>query len=82
MKSTVHLILPYMLLGMVVFIHGGSYEQDFVAEDGCDVHPFKDADFNAGIAVALPTQAILDLCIRAQRRGGDCAEIEEKKEAN
>jgi hypothetical protein len=78
-EATTHLILPYMLLGMIIFIHGGSYEQDFVVEDDSDVHPLKDADFNAGIAVALPTQAILDLLNSGPAKEGRMREIENKR---
>jgi hypothetical protein len=53
--NTTHLILPYLLLGMIIFIHGGNYAQDFVSEDDSNgVHPMKDVEFNAGIAIALP----------------------------
>jgi hypothetical protein len=59
--SASHLIFPYLLLGMFIYFHGGNYLQDFVAEDDSEIHPSKDADFNAGIGVALPISVITDL---------------------
>jgi hypothetical protein len=78
-QTRVHLILPYMLLGMMIYSHGGNYTQDFVCESDGDVHPFKDADFNAGMAVALPVQLILDLLNSASAKAARIREIEEKK---
>jgi hypothetical protein len=78
-KPREHLILPYMLLGMMIYSHGGNYTQDFVSESDSDVHPFKDADFNAGMAVALPVQLILDLLNSDSVKAARMREIEERK---
>jgi hypothetical protein len=80
-KSRTHLILPYLLLGMIVFFHGGNYSQDFVSEDDSDVHPLKDVEFNAGIAVALPISEVTDLLDSDQARRARMDEIEERKTA-
>jgi hypothetical protein len=81
-KRRQHLIMPYYLLGMIIFIHGGSYAQDFVSEADSDIHPLKDVEFNAGIAVALPVSAILDLLNSKQVKEVRMAELVEKKRAS
>ena len=77
-KNTTYLILPYILLGMIIFFHGGSYGQDFVSEDDSDIHPLKDVEFNAGIAVALPITAIVDLLESGAAKEARMKEIDEK----
>jgi hypothetical protein len=78
-SSTTHLIFPYLLLGMIIFIHGGSYPHDFVSEDDTSVHPREDAEFNAGIAVALPVAAIIDLLNSPKAKEARVREIEKKR---
>ncbi len=78
-KSTVHLILPYLLLGMIIYYHGGNYSQDFVAEGEGEIHALKDVDFNAGIAVALPVGLIIDLLDSATVKEQRMAEITQKR---
>lgn len=78
-KSTTHLILPYMLLGVIIFSHGGNYAQDFVSESDSDIHPLKDVEFNAGIAVALPIQLVIDLLNSDKAKALRMKEIEEKR---
>jgi hypothetical protein len=73
------LIFPYLLLGMFIYFHGGNYLQDFVAEDDSEIYPLKDADFNAGIGVALPISVITDLLDSDLAKEGRMKEIEEKK---
>ena len=77
--SATHLILPYLLLGMIIFVHGGNYAQDFVSEDDSDVHPLSDAEFNAGIAIALPISIIIDLLNSDAAKEARMKEIDEKK---
>jgi hypothetical protein len=78
-KSTTHLVLPYLLLGMIIFIHGGNYSQDFVSEDDSEIYPLQDAEFNAGIAVALPISAITDLLNSDKAKEGRMDEIRKKQ---
>jgi len=53
-------VLPYRLVGMVLGSHANNYASDFISENDTDIQPLKDADFNAGISVALPATDILD----------------------
>lgn len=53
-------ILPYFLLGMILGSHSGQYVNDFISEKDTDIDFIRDADFNAGISVALPALDILD----------------------
>jgi len=64
---------------MFIYFHGGNYLQDFVAEDDSEIHPLKDADFNAGIGVALPVSVITDLLDSDIAKEARMKEIEEKK---
>jgi hypothetical protein len=80
--SSTHLILPYLLLGMIVFTHGGNYLHDFVSEDDSSVHPLRDVEFNAGISVALPVSIIIDLLDSELAKEARMKEIEEKKGGN
>lgn len=74
-----HLILPYLLLGMFIYVHGGNYPHDFVAEDDSEIHPLKDADFNAGIGIALPVSVIIDLLNSDMAKEARMKEVEEKR---
>jgi hypothetical protein len=78
-RNTTHLILPYLLLGMFIYFHGGNFPQDFVAEDDSEIHPLKDVDFNAGIGITLPVSVITDLLNSDIAKEGRVKEIEEKK---
>jgi hypothetical protein len=77
-KSTTHLILPYLLMGMIIYMHGGNYNQDFVSEDDSNVHPLHDVEFNAGIAIALPISVIIDLLNSDAAKKARMKEIEAK----
>jgi len=77
--STSHLILPYLLLGVFIYFHGGNYLQDFVAEDDSEIHPLKDADFNSGIGVALPVSLIIELLNSTEAKESRMKEVNEKK---
>ena len=74
-----HFIMPYFLLGMIIFTHGGNYAPDFVSEDDTDVHPLKDVEFNAGISVALPVSAITELLNSDRVAEPRMKELEEKR---
>lgn len=78
-NSTTHLVLPYLLLGMIIFIHGGNYSQDFVSEEDSTIHPLQDVEFNAGIAVALPVSVITDLLNSDEAREARIKEIDDKR---
>jgi len=54
-------LVPYALIGMVLGSHSGKYASDFVESDNEENLISKDADFNAGISVALPIQIVLDV---------------------
>jgi hypothetical protein len=54
------LVMPYLLVGMVLGSHSGQYAEDFLSEDDSDIKPPKDADFNAGISVAMTAEDIVD----------------------
>jgi hypothetical protein len=77
--NTTHLILPYLLLGMFISFHGGNYLQDFVVEEDSEIHPLKDADFNAGIGVALPVSVIIDLLNSTAAKEARMKEVEAKR---
>ena len=64
---------------MIIFFHGGNYAQDFVSEDDSSVHPLHDVEFNAGIAVALPVSAIIDLLNSEAAKEARVKEIDEKR---
>jgi hypothetical protein len=74
-----HLIFPYLLIGMFIYFHGGNFSQDFVAEDDSEIHPLKDADFNAGIGVALPVSLIIDLLDSDKAKAARMVEIDRKR---
>jgi hypothetical protein len=76
--NTTHLILPYVLIGMLIFIHGGNYGHDFVSEADSNIHPLADAEFNAGIAVAVPVSAIIELLNSDTAKDARMKEIEKK----
>jgi len=78
-RSKTHLILPYLLLGIFIYFHGGNYSQDFVSEDDSEIHPLKDADFNAGIGIALPVSLIVDLLNSPIVKDARMKELEAKK---
>jgi hypothetical protein len=77
--NTIHLIFPYLLLGMIIFIHGGNYAQDFISEQDSDIHALQDVEFNAGIAIALPVSAIIDLLNSDETKEARMQEIEKKR---
>ena len=64
---------------MIIFIHGGNYSQDFVSEEDSTIHPLQDAEFNAGIAVALPVSVITDLLNSDEAKEARIKEIDEKR---
>jgi hypothetical protein len=78
-QTKVQLALPYLLLGIIIFSHGWNYAQDFVSESEGDIHPLTDVEFNAGIAVALPVQLIIDLLNSDSAREARMKEIEAKR---
>jgi hypothetical protein len=53
-------VTPYLLIGMVVSAHGGQYSSDFTGDEATENIISKDADFNAGLSVALPVSQILE----------------------
>jgi hypothetical protein len=53
-------IMPYFLVGMFLGAHSGQYADDFLSEEDSDIKPPKDADFNAGIGVAMTAEDIFD----------------------
>lgn len=53
--------VPYFLLGMMQGIHSGQYSEDFISEDDDERVVPKDADFNAGIGVAVPVDQIMEV---------------------
>jgi hypothetical protein len=73
------LFLPYVLMGMIVSMHGGNYPHDFVSEQDTDIHLAKDVEFNAGIAVALPISVVSDLLESKQAKEARMAAIQQKK---
>jgi hypothetical protein len=76
MEST-QTIVPYYLMGMMQGVHSGQYADDFSpAEDR--VVP-KDADFNAGIGVAIPISQIMELINRTDLVEARLATLEAKK---
>jgi hypothetical protein len=78
-QTSINVIFPYLLLGMIIYIHGGNYAQEFVAEDDTEIHPLKDVEFNAGIAVALPVSVIFDLLNLESVREARMKEIDKKR---
>lgn len=59
--GTGYQIVPYFLVGVFIGSHGGSYIDDFIVSDAAEKLIPTDADFNAGIGVALPIQLVLDM---------------------
>jgi hypothetical protein len=53
--------VPYFLIGMVLGSHSGTYLTDFVVNESADQIIAHDAEFNAGISVVVPVDAILEL---------------------
>lgn len=53
-------VMPYFLVGMFLGSHSGQYSEDFLSEEDSDIKPPKDADFNAGIGVAMTGEDIFD----------------------
>ena len=69
-------LVPYALIGMVLGSHSGKYENDFVEADDEENLISKDADFNAGISIALPIQAVLDVINSDELKKSRMATIE------
>ncbi len=67
-RDTGEVPVPYILIGMIISNHAGSYVTDFAANGADDpgsddrdrVLPPGDSDFNAGISVALPVSHIFE----------------------
>jgi hypothetical protein len=59
-KRREKIIVPYGLLGMMLGSHSGQYAEDFVSESDTDILPPQDADFNAGIGVAMSIADIIE----------------------
>jgi hypothetical protein len=55
---------PYLLVGMMQGMHSGQYANDFVADDDAEKIVPTDTDFNAGIAIALPIDQIMEVLNR------------------
>lgn len=49
------MIMPYAFIGMILSSHGGDYRSDFHGQS-----EMKDADFNAGISIAMSAVDVLD----------------------
>jgi hypothetical protein len=79
-KTRPKTIVPYGLLGMMLGSHSGQYAEDFVSENDTDILPPKDADFNAGIAVAMSVVDIIEFLennsMLKQKRDGAISERE------
>jgi hypothetical protein len=71
--------VPYALIGLVLGSHSGRYASDFVEADDNENIVTKDADFNAGISVALPIKHVLDILNSDELKGSRLAAIEEIK---
>lgn len=78
------LITPYYLIGIMQGYHTGNYTSDFLDGDEIDakekIMP-KDADFNAGIGVALPVSQIMELIYSPALKEARMATIDERKSA-
>jgi hypothetical protein len=72
-------IFPYLLIGMIISMHGGNYPDDFVSEVDTDIQQAKDVEFNAGIAVALPISIISEIVTSGRAQKGQMARIDEKR---
>lgn len=59
-KNEGRIVLPYLLVGMIISNHAGQYREDFVSDDPNQIL-LSDADFNAGISVAVPVDQILEV---------------------
>jgi hypothetical protein len=71
---------PYLLIGMIIGLHGGTYPTDFVSEDDTDglIAP-KDVEFNAGISVVITVQDIIDFLYSERLKQARRDTIGEKK---
>jgi len=54
-------LLPHMIIGIMLGAHEGLYEQDFVNDGKRRKASIKDAQFNSGISVVLPVDALFTL---------------------
>ena len=69
-------LVPYALIGIVLGSHSGRYESDFIEPYDESSLISKDADFNAGISIALPIQAVLDVINSDELKKSRMATIE------
>jgi hypothetical protein len=83
------IVMPYLLIGMIVNSHSGKYASDFTPDDSDEdipeldgpeqILPPKDADFNAGISVALTIDQILEVINQPILQAARNATVEAKK---
>jgi hypothetical protein len=72
-------IAPYYFIGIMQGMHSGRYQGDFIADGDVEKIVPKDADFNAGIGVVIPTSQILEVINRNDLKTVRAATIEAKK---
>jgi hypothetical protein len=71
------------LVGMILSSHGGQFGSDFLSENGEDIEPAKDVDFNAGLSVAMTADDIMDFLTNNERLKAARAEtIAESRKAS
>jgi hypothetical protein len=70
---------PYLLFGMMQGSHSGQYANDFVSDNDAERVIPKDADFNAGIAIALPIDQVMEVINRDDLKEARMVTIEAKR---
>jgi hypothetical protein len=68
--------VPYKLIGMILGSHSGRYASDFVVPDDPETVVSKDADFNAGISVALPIHLVMEVLESEPMKNARAATLE------
>jgi hypothetical protein len=74
-----NVVSPYLVFAMMQGMHSGQYANDFVADDDIEKIVPKDADFNAGIGIAIPISQVMEVINREDMRKARRATIEAKR---
>ena len=77
---TGHRITPYYLVGMIVGLYSGQYPVDWATgADETERSVPTDAEFNAGISVAVPISDIIDVLNREELRNARAESVKMSK---
>jgi hypothetical protein len=69
-------ISPYLLIGVLIGAHSGSYLADFVERDDEEQIISLNPDFNAGISIVVPIPVVIEILDQDEPRGRREAALE------